>query len=510
MSAERSRTILILVVIAAIAGGAGYWFFKIYAPQQTLEAAQAEVTAWETRWSATRACLLGPTPGSTKTSEALAIRELAPDPWDRAGCAALMAKLNRGGADDSGLTLVEHAWSTVDHAASKAAGAFATHITSPSTAADPLPAALDELDAARAALRATVKLSVVAQTGATLMSAKLVPISDGEHQMTELRLRALPSAHGFVVTAMAKDQNYQISLRTGTTPVVTLSNGVVHATPDPSWGADVDGNNVEIGAFDPKAVIIGSTTVALDDPAIIAVLGTRGHGEVVYANAKRFVIARVGQAAPDALTATADPSIASDGMEAAIDSDGRAAIVWSAGKTTMGRILRTMDGAVDEAPVDLDSPLGSVCLTSDRAWISTNTGAVSFGGARPVVQRARLNYRLLGCSNAAMLSRSSTAAKPYLICNDDCREAALPAGAPARATLTTVDNKLVAIASHAGVVGVWREDVAPVFYGLPELAEPLRADDGQHEAAMAATNGDVIDVLARTARGYVVVRIPAK
>jgi hypothetical protein len=382
MSAERSRTILILVVIAVIAGGAGFWFFKIYAPRQTLESAQAEVTAWETKWASARACLLGPTPGSTKTSEALAIRELAPDPWNRAGCAALMAKLNRGEADDSGLTLVEHAWATIDHAATKAAGAFATHITSPSSATDPLPAALDELDAARAALRATVKLPVVAQAGATLTSAKLVPISDGEHQMTELRLRALPSAHGFMVTAMAKDQNYQIALRTGTTPVVTLSNGVVHATPDPTWGADIDGNNVEIGAFDPKGVIMGSTTVALDDPAIIAVLGARGHGEVVYANAKRFVIARVGQAAPDALTVTADPPTVSDGMKAAIDVDGRAAIVWSAGKTTKGQILSTMDGAADEVAVDLGSSLGSICLTRERAWLSTNTGAVSFGGAR--------------------------------------------------------------------------------------------------------------------------------
>jgi hypothetical protein len=108
-----------------------------------------------------------------------------------------------------------------------------------------------------------------------------------------------------------------------------------------------------------------------------------------------------------------------------------------------------------------------------------------------------------------MLSRSSTVVRPYLICTDDCREVALPAGAPARATVTTVGNKLVAIASHAGVVGVWREDAAPVFYGVPELAEPLGLDNGEREAAMAATNGDVIDVVARTAKGYVVIRIPA-
>ncbi|CAN5342375.1 hypothetical protein BH11MYX1_BH11MYX1_27300 [soil metagenome] len=504
MSAERSRTILILVVIAVIAGGAGFWFFKIYAPQQTVKAAQAEVLAWETKWTAARACLLGPTPGSSKTSQALAIRELTPDPWDRAGCAALIARLNRGEADDSGLERVEHAWAALDHAATKAAGAFATHIASPIKTNDPLPAALDELDAARGALRATVKLPVVAQAGATLEPAKLVPISDREIQMTALRLRALPSAHGFVVTAMATDQNYQIALRTGTTPVVTLANGVFPAAPDQSWGADVDGNSIEIGAFDPRAVIMGSTALALGDPAIVAAIGKRGHGEVVYANTKQFVIAHVGQAAPDALSATAEPAVAHDGLEAAVDVDGRAAIVWRAGKTTLGRILRTMDGAVDEAPVNLESQLGSVCLTTDRAWLSTSTGIVAFGGANPVTQRARLNYRLLGCTKEAALLRSAATASSYLICSADCREADLPAGAPPRSTVTAVANKLVAITSHAGVVGVWREDRAPVFYGLPELAEPL------DEAAMAATDGDVIDVLAHTAKGYVVIRLPAR
>jgi len=204
MSTEQSRTILILVAIAAIAGGAGFWFFKIYSPAQTAKAAQAEVVAWETKWTAARTCLLGPSPASRKTSEALAIRELTPDPWDRAGCAALMAKLNRGEADDTGIEAVERAWATIDNAATKAAGAFATHVANPIRANAPLTAALDELDAAHAALRAIVKLPAVVQSGPTLVAATLVPISVGSTQFDELGERAMPSAHGFILTAVAR------------------------------------------------------------------------------------------------------------------------------------------------------------------------------------------------------------------------------------------------------------------------------------------------------------------
>lgn len=515
MSTERSRTIWILLTIAVIAGGAGFWFFKIYAPGQSEKSAQAEVAGWETRWTAARACLLGPTPGSTKTSEALAIRELTPDPWDRAGCAALMAKLNRGEADDSGIKRVEQAWATIDHAATKAAGAFATHLASPARPNDPLPTALDELDAARAALRTAVKLPVVASTGTALRAATLVPIADGETQMTEVRVRALPNAHGYTVEGVVKDQSYQIALRTGTTPVVSLSNGVYRSVPDATWGAGVDGDSVEVGGFDPKGVMTGNTAVKLQEPEILAVIGPRDHGEVVYANATQLEIARVASAGPDTLTATPDAAIAQRmGVQAAVDADGRAAIVWSDGKTATGRILKTMASATDEAPVTLgENPPGPTCLTSDRAWLSATAGVLAFGGAKPMVMRASPFNDLLGCTQDAALFRLSDPADAHLICTDDCRVAKLPSGAPAGATLTVIDSKLVAIATHGGVVGVWREDAGPpVFFSLPAQADPLTArhPPSMRATIMAQSNGTVIDVLARGAKGFVVIRIPIK
>src|SRR5690606_25926710 len=107
---ERVRVVLICVVIALIAGGGGFYFFAVYQPAQELKAAQEEIAAWEARYQEARTCLLGKTPRSSKISEALAIREMAPDPWDRGKCTPLISKLNRGLANDTGIVAVEGAW----------------------------------------------------------------------------------------------------------------------------------------------------------------------------------------------------------------------------------------------------------------------------------------------------------------------------------------------------------------------------------------------------------------
>src|SRR6185295_19382867 len=128
--------------IVVVLGGS-FYFFKIYRPKQVKHDAQAEIVAWETRWKAVLDCVLGPTPASSKTSEALAIREMAPDLWNGGHCTPLIGKLVRGEAPDTGLADVEAAWEALDHAATKAATAFATHVGSSTTLLqDPLPAAL--------------------------------------------------------------------------------------------------------------------------------------------------------------------------------------------------------------------------------------------------------------------------------------------------------------------------------------------------------------------------------
>ena len=52
---------------------------------------------------------------------------------------------------------------------------------------------------------------------------------------------------------------------------------------------------------------------------------------------------------------------------------------------------------------------------------------------------------------------------------------------------------------------LWREGDAPKFFSMPEPAHPVQA----HEwPAMALTDGKVIDILARGAKSFAIVRIP--
>jgi len=132
--------------------------------------------------------------------------------------------------------------------------------------------------------------------------------------------------------------------------------------------------------------------------------------------------------------------------------------------------------------------------------------AAALGGGKPMVMRANPFFAMLGCTPDVALLRSIDPKKPFLICTDDCRSVNLPDGAPEQSAATVVGGKLLAIASHNGVLGVWREGTAPQFFGLPEHADPVMA---QEWPAMAMTDGKIIDILARGTKGFVVIRIPA-
>lgn len=516
MSSERSRVVLIFAAVAAVAAGGGYYFFKVYQPAQTKKAAQEEITRWEERFTAVRDCLLGAKPGSQKTSEALAIREMTPDPWNRGACTPLIGKLSRGDEPDTGLKDVEAAWVELDKAATKAASAFATHIVSATTLKqDPLPAALDELDAARSSLRKAAGMPVLEQAGKPLRAAQIVPVTDGDATLQEIDVQTKPSAHGIIVFGKSrKDRDVEIALRTGTTPLVAAATGVLRSVPDNTWGAVAAPDRVQVGTIDDAGVMQTPSAQKVANAQIDALIGARISGVVVYNTDKQLVIGRVGaDSQPGTLATTWDPPIAATGIQTAIDVDGRAAIVWRDDKHSHGEVLvpaapgTPPTAAAPPAAIDLgENPLGATCLTNDRAWMSTGTGVLAFGGGKPLVMRANPFFVLMGCTNDSVVLRSLDPKQPFLICTDDCRTVNVPTGAPELATATAVGGKLVALASHGGVLGVWHEGGTVEFFGLPEVADPVMA---QEWPAMAMTDGKVIDVLARGAKGFVVIRIPA-
>jgi hypothetical protein len=487
MASERTRVIAIFAAVGVIAGGAGLWFVKIYHPGQLRKDAQAEVLAWETRWGAARDCLLGASPGSAKTAEALAIRELSPDPWNRGGCTSPISKLSRGDAPDSGLPAVERAWADLDAAATKAATAFATHVADSTTLAhDPLPAALDDLDAARAKLRAAAELPPADVNGKPLPAAQLFALQDGNEPVESLAVEAVPSSRALVLFGKTATHTVQVSLFAGGIPKIgRVGLGAVRALPDGTWGARPTDAGIDVGAFDVEGAMAQPTPVALKGgPSIAAVGGTLLDGLVVFGTDRELELVHL-RAPPDALLP--DLPITGDSASVATDADGSIAMMWTGKEGTHAHVYKPGgDGA--EVPIDPDAAV-PVCLSN---------GAIktSHGGTQ-----------LLGCTSDGSLERAGGQPQKFVICTQTCRTAALPKGAPSFATTTLVDGKLVAIVEHGGVLAVWRETGEPAFYSLPSPAHPVLA----HEwPAMAQTDGKVIDVLARGEKSFVIVRIPAR
>jgi hypothetical protein len=528
---ERGRVFLIFAAVGLVAAGGGYYFFEVYQPSQARKAAQDEVTAWEARWKAARDCLMGPKPASSKTSEALAVREMLPDPWQRSTCTPLISKLTRGDAPDTGIAAIEAAWTDLDKAAAKAAGAFATHVSAPVLDRDPLPAALDNLDAARAKLRAAAHLPPATGGGSPLPAATILALADGKEPLVGLDLEtttqgtfgAIPSAHGFVMFGKTAKGAVQIDLIAGGAPHVDrVTQADLRSIPDSGWGATAGSDGVNVGAFDPTGAMPAPASLALpveDNIAVAAVGGTMADGVVVFGGRSRVAVAHARQAA-----VTADAPVRILSALAGTDGDGRVALAWI--DTSREQHARIVKPGGDEPEVNLakllpDPPkgmlgpgLGQPCLSKDRAWMMMSGGPLfGFGGGREVVKHDTATVpslggfiTMLGCANEGVMFRLGDGAPSYLLCDDTCATGQIP-GAPDMSSVGVVGGKLVALAMHGGVLAVYHQaGGAPTFYGLPEA---MRLVHVREWPMMALTDGKVLDVLARGAEGYFIVRVPA-
>ena len=508
---ERGRAIVIFGVIGAIAAAAIFYFFEIYRPHQITRDAQAEVVAWEARWTSARGCLLGAQPGSPATSEALAIHELAPDPWDRGACTGLMSKITRGDQPDTGIVAVEAAWRELDHAATKAAAAFAEHVTR-GPANDPLPAALDALDVAHAKLRSTAGMPIETEHVAPLPRAQAIALADHGDPVIQLDIHGPGSSHGIVVFGMTRaKQGVQVVLPAGGAPSISrVVDGAMRGVPDASWGAALADGAIDVGAADNDGNIAQPLGTSIPKAtAIAAVVGTPAHGLVIYGGTgdKGSVLgaAHVGSAAIE----VTQPEPTGDGFTV-VDPTGRGLAVASTG-ATVTLVPFSPDGI--ERAFGVEGAVDVACLADRDAWAQGDAGLVELGSAGPVMHSdaAGANELLACLADGALLRRHhdldvvDAPQNHTLVCTQHCREVAWPHGAPSYAALTAIGGKLVAVAIHGNVLGVWHEaGGAPTFYGLPTtltLVAPTRA---------VASDGKAIDALARDpANNYFVVRVPA-
>src|SRR5258706_2010088 len=128
---QGARVVLIFGGVAAVFGGAAYYFLGIYQPQQKLDKARVEISAWEANWAKTRECLFSSRPASSNWGEALAVHEMEQEVKRGGQCGKLVGYLTRAPGEDTGIETVEDAWVALDKAATKVGSAYVSHVDPP-------------------------------------------------------------------------------------------------------------------------------------------------------------------------------------------------------------------------------------------------------------------------------------------------------------------------------------------------------------------------------------------
>lgn len=521
------KIIAIAAVFLAAIGGGAYWFFGVRAKSNEKAAAQAEILEWEKRLVAARECVFGKKPASSDSGEALAVRELTPDPWNRDSCTKTIGAIARGVAPDTGIMPVEHAWMTLNRAASKVATAFAVS-KDPygKTAADErrgvsdLPDALRELDKAHAELRQAAELPPppAAQIPA-LPVAQIVPMLLGGAEITGIDTFPRASAGTLVMWGVTKDTPVQITLVAGEAPRLEKVPAftVRSMTPGAAWGAAGLGGGVAVSAIDDKGAFTTPQTISPKGGSLLAAVGPIDDSLVGFATEDGIVFAH-GKGTPPVFTL--DKPLRAGMTQIAFDPvAGRALLSWAE--------LPPLSVRASRASVDPDEPgplvgtivqngapvqtvtLGSgepvySCLSRRHGYVVTsNRELMRFDASGAMPLQFDPAFSLEGCGASGVLL-SDAGTTRYTVCDDaGCRLVDLRGARPTDHAALASDH-VISIAVRERVLAVWSEKSAPTFYRLPEKVVPRKV----------ISDGKTIDVLAESATEnkpmhYVLVRVPA-
>jgi len=510
---DRTRIILIFAAVGLLCAGGAIYFFAVHQPASRLADAHAEIAAWDARWLEARTCLLGPRPASSKVSEALAVRELSPDPWERKTCTKPVSQLSRGVATDTRVAEVEAAWPEIDRAASRLAASFISHVDPAGQAApgdamrrqpDPLPVALDELEAAYAKLRAAAKLPPAPppQGTAPLPLAAIVPIElDGARVLT--LQDALPSRTGMLGFGTIEGSEIQLQLVAGKAPLVRrVGAGMQRAVPDDTWGARAVPDGVEIGAIDATGTMLSPTKLPLPGvPQVIAVIGTPANGVVVYGVGTQLVVAR-------GRDGTFKPGKPFDVRSMAFATDaetGETVIAW----TTTQEHNVWLHLASENLDAELDDDIGptgyvrGLCLARAAAYLQTvDEGETAIFDVKltdeAVGDGDADGYELASCADDGAIVRRRGAPSEYKYCvpGKDCVPFSIPA--PRAVPTVALPDGFAWFRARGGVLAV-RRPLGLAYYAVPNGFVPV--------AAM--TNGGTLDLVGWTTDGLVIARLPA-
>jgi hypothetical protein len=514
MQADMTRTkvILLFAGVVALAAGGIIYFLKVHEPKQRLAEAQEEIHAWDARWIAARDCLLGSSPGSAKVSEALAIRELSPDPWERKSCTPLISKLSRGEATDTQVASVEEAWRALDKAAGRVAVSFVSHVDPEGDAMrkkpDPLPVALDELEAAYAALRKAAELAPAPppMDKQPLPTATLVPVQLGDKRVLSVQEPYVTSRAGLLAFGTVEGSEVQLQLVAGKPPAVTAVGAATQrAMPDGTWGARAMPDAIEVGQLDDKGQL-ATPAAKLDLPGptqVIAAVGSWADGVVVFGAGNQLVVARCQ-------TGTCKPELRGGkpytvrSMAFATDAaSGLTHVVWVDDKDKMwGLRLDPAQLATTAEDLDTEGYPKLMCLTADSAWVHYTIEGESRvmelkPGAHADVAEDD-NHSLMGCSPGGAVMYRSYEPSYYRCAAGDCQPAS-PKAQRDKVPAAVVPNGIVGVEARGAVLAV-RKGGPTDFYAVPNGFVPI----------VAMTDGSHLDVLGWHADGLAIARVAAR
>lgn len=519
------KFIAVAAVFLAAVGGGAYWFFGVRAKNEQQDHARAEILEWEKRLAAARECLFGKAPASSDSGEALAVRELTPDPWDRSTCTKVVGGIARGVADDTGLMPVEHAWMTLNRAAAKVATAFAVS-KDPygKTAADErrgvsdLPDALRELDQAHAELRQAAKLPppTLAQIP-TLPVAQVVPMLLGGAEITAIDMFPRASAGTVVLWGVTKDTQTQITLVPGEAPRLDKvpPYTVRSMTPGAAWGAAGLGGGVAVSTIDEgTGSFAAPQTISPTGGALLAAVGTFDDSLVAFATDEGIVLAH-GKGTPPAFTL--DKPIRAGMTQIAFDPiAGRALMAWAELPPLSVRASVDPEGspALVGTLVHDGSPVQTVAIGTGQPMyscqsrrhgfvVNTDGQAFRFDASGATQLTVDPQAELAGCGAGGALFAVANTTRFTACDGSTCRAVDLRGARPSNHAALANDH-VISVAVRERVLAVWSEKSKPAFYRLPEKVVPRKV----------ISDGKTIDVLCESGTEgkplhFLIVRVPA-
>lgn len=263
---RRSVVLVVLGVLGASVAGA-YYFFFVFTRDEALHEARAQVSAWDERWQAARACLLGSVPLAADLHEALVLSELVGARGAR-DCARDMGKLTRPEGNASHQPEVEEAWAQLEVQVIAAAQVYVQARRSPERFAE----ALHRVRKARSTLRRLVELPMEdAPMGPAPRPVVTTPLTLAGKPVSELVVnRAGQELLGRLVVEERWHQGRVARAGAGLeVTAVPVSPEVVASGVAPTWGLravfdERDASRVRLfaGALDGQGELVAPTELA--------------------------------------------------------------------------------------------------------------------------------------------------------------------------------------------------------------------------------------------------------